>query len=407
MNDPGDPGAPLQGLLGDLLKMLGSAPGGTGAWVDAARSLAHSVATDGETETNPDPLVRIAFEELARVAELHVSEATGLPSAGRLSFVPVSRGTWALRALDAYRPLIEDLVALAVPPPGAPTPSGLDLPVGLGDQSTGAGFQELLGRVAATMGPVIVGLQFGSATGHLARRALGQYALPVPWPRSDELLVVPENVAVFASDWSLPTEEAELWVCVRELTTHLVLSRPHVAVRLLELLDEAASESAAAQQAIADKLGAEGDALDLQQFLSDPEALLADLLTPGERATSAQLAALTSALGGYVDHVTAGIAARLTGSAPALTEAWYRYRITEAKGEQGAGALFGLDLSREQVDRGAAFVRGVVERAGEEGLARLWSDARALPTPPEVDAPGLWLERIDLPDMGGPDELEA
>jgi len=174
-----------------------------------------------------------------------------------------------------------------------------------------------------------------------------------------------------------------------------------VAVRLLELLDEAASESAAAQQAIADKLGAEGDALDLQQFLSDPEALLADLLTPGERATSAQLAALTSALGGYVDHVTAGIAARLTGSAPALTEAWYRYRITEAKGEQGAGALFGLDLSREQVDRGAAFVRGVVERAGEEGLARLWSDARALPTPPEVDARGSGSSASTCPTWAG------
>ena len=40
----------------------------------------------------------------------------------------------------------------------------------------------------------------------------------------------------------------------------------------------------------------------------------------------------------------------------------------------------------------------MVERAGEEGLARLWESDRTLPTPAEVDAPGLWLERIDLPD---------
>ncbi len=40
----------------------------------------------------------------------------------------------------------------------------------------------------------------------------------------------------------------------------------------------------------------------------------------------------------------------------------------------------------------------MVERAGEEGLRRLWNGERELPTPAEVDAPGLWLARIDLPD---------
>jgi uncharacterized protein (DUF2342 family) len=40
----------------------------------------------------------------------------------------------------------------------------------------------------------------------------------------------------------------------------------------------------------------------------------------------------------------------------------------------------------------------VVERGGDDALARLWSEPRTLPTPAEVDAPGLWLARIDLPD---------
>ena len=39
----------------------------------------------------------------------------------------------------------------------------------------------------------------------------------------------------------------------------------------------------------------------------------------------------------------------------------------------------------------------MVERAGADGLARLWVDEQDLPTPAEVDAPGLWLARIDLP----------
>jgi uncharacterized protein (DUF2342 family) len=58
--------------------------------------------------------------------------------------------------------------------------------------------------------------------------------------------------------------------------------------------------------------------------------------------------------------------------------------------------MFGLDLGPAQIDRGSDFVRGVVDRAGEQGLARLWGSAHTLPTPTEVDAPGLWLERIDL-----------
>ena len=44
-----------------------------------------------------------------------------------------------------------------------------------------------------------------------------------------------------------------------------------------------------------------------------------------------------------------------------------------------------------------AFVDGVIERAGSDGLARLWESEQMLPSPPEVDAPGLWLARIDLP----------
>lgn len=393
-NDPGDPGNPLEGLLGDLLKLIGGGARGATAWLDAARSLAHGVATDGGDEPNVDPLQRIKLEDLARVAELHVAEVTGGtygPGGHPLTFAPVGRGTWALRALEAWRPYIERMLRAQ---PSVENPFG-----SFDTGELGTSLQELIGRLSATMGPVMLGLQFGSAVGHLAQRALGQYALPMPWPPSDELLVVPANVAAFAADWSLPPDETQLWVCIRELTAHAVLSRPHVHDQLSALLEAAADESLAVQQGLSEKLGGEATGPEaIQELLSDPEALLADLLTPGQRATSAQLTALVTAFGGYVDHVTARIAQTTIGSAGTLNEAWYRYRVAEAKGEQAAGTLFGLDLSRREVDRGDAFVRGVLERAGEEGLARLWASAKTIPTPAEVDAPGLWLERIDLPD---------
>ena len=70
--------------------------GGGDTWFEAARTLAHGVATDGGPEDNADPLVRMAFEELGRVAELHVTDATGisLSSGGtQLSFDTVGRGS--------------------------------------------------------------------------------------------------------------------------------------------------------------------------------------------------------------------------------------------------------------------------------------------------------------------------
>ena len=117
-----------------------------------------------------------------------------------------------------------------------------------------------------------------------------------------------------------------------------------------------------------------------------------------QRSISAALTAQTTAIGAYVDHITAGIAETLTSSSTALREAWYRHRIAEGKGEQAFAGLFGLDVGQDEVDRGRAFVTGVLERADESALARLWADELWLPTPAEVDAPGLWLARIGLLD---------
>jgi uncharacterized protein (DUF2342 family) len=170
-----------------------------------------------------------------------------------------------------------------------------------------------------------------------------------------------------------------------------------VTARLAELLEASITEAMAAQQSMAERLGGSQNPEALQQLMSDPEALLSDLLTPGSQATSDRLTALVAALTGYVDHATGRIAEAITGAAGPLSEAWYRYRVADSRGRQAAAAMFGFDVSRAQVDRGAAFVRGVFERAGEDGLNRLLEGPRTLPTPAEVDAPGLWLERIDLP----------
>ena len=44
------------------------------------------------------------------------------------------------------------------------------------------------------------------------------------------------------------------------------------------------------------------------------------------------------------------------------------------------------------------FAAGVTERAGHDGLSQMFNKAGNLPTPNELDAPGLWLARIELQD---------
>ena len=375
-------------MFRDLAKMLsGSGPVN---W-DIARQVSTWIATDGQPEGNVDPIARMHVEELARVAVLHVADVTGLEtsaSGGIVTLRPVGRAEWTQRTLDAYRPLLEKLAT------SLSAATGED-PADMPDPST-----DLLGGLTKVMSPVLLGMQSGFMVGHLSQRAMGQYDLPIPRPQSDELLVVPATITAFADDWSLPPDDVLLWVCLSEIAHHAVLSRPHVRARLEELLGEYVGgfqpDTGALDQRLEGLDPMNPDAL--QSVLGDPETLLGAMQSPGQETTRRQLDALTAAIEGYVDHALDLVGERLIGSHHSLTEALRRRRVERGDGDKFVERLFGLELGQAQYDRGSAFVDGVVDRAGEPGLARLWNSARELPTPAEIDAPGLWLERIDIPD---------
>ncbi len=135
----------------------------------------------------------------------------------------------------------------------------------------------------------------------------------------------------------------------------------------------------------------------LQSVFSDPEALLGAIQSPAQLHLLPQFEALVTVVVGYVDHIMDSIGQGLVSSYSMVTEAVRRRRVEADESDRFVERLFGLELSQAQYDRGSNFVAGVVERAGAEGLARLWELEANLPTPAEVNAPGLWLARIDLP----------
>jgi putative hydrolase len=238
--------------------------------------------------------------------------------------------------------------------------------------------------------------------GHLAGTALGQYALPIPRPPGDELVVVAANLRSFGDDWNLPPADLKLWLCVSELATHAVLSIPHVRSALDGLLLAYAGSFRVDPMALEERLGEldPADPTGMQRALGDPAALLGAIESPAQRELKPRLMALVAVIEGYVDWVVDTVGGQLIASYPMLTEALRRRRVEAGEGDRFVEHLLGLELDQAQYERGERFIQGVVDRVGSAGLSRLWERDTWLPTPAEVDAPGLWLARIDLPTDG-------
>ena len=134
----------------------------------------------------------------------------------------------------------------------------------------------------------------------------------------------------------------------------------------------------------------------LQQALGDPEVLLGAVTSPEQLALQPRLDALVSVVVGYTDWVVDAVAVRVVGgNALRIAEAVRRRRVETTSADSFVEQLLGIRLGEAQVARGKAFVQGVVDRAGDDGLRPLLERADALPTPSEVDAPGLWLARLE------------
>lgn len=416
-----DPFGGMGAFFGDLGRMLGA----QNQW-DTAAQIAAGIANEGRSEANLDPADRIAVEGLARVAELQVTEHTGMGMAAPVRIEPLNRSQWARRFLEDQRPLLGGLAdslgrglsaqlgrleELGDDPAGMPEIPGL-----------GALPPEVLQQLMSMMGPMMLSMMSGSTAGHLASRAFGHYELPLPRPVEGPLTFVLSNVDDFAREWSLPVDDIRLWVCLSDVAHHQVLSIPHVRDRLVGIIaeytrsfseDPEVIEHQARELGLEDALeegGADMDAL--RSLASDPDRLLGAMESDRQRELVPRAGALVAVVEGWVDHVLDRIGANLLSDYGRVTEALRRRRVQAGPQTRFVERLFGLELSQATFDRGAAFVDGVVDRSDESALAVLWADPAHLPTPAELEAPGLWMARVgvegrDLPFEGDLDIPDA
>lgn len=380
---PVDPFSSLP-IFGDLARAL--AGQGPLNW-DAARQFSQLSATGGTSEANVDPTLRPVYADLARVAGMHVNDVTGLD----ITFPEptlLTRGQWAQTTLEAYRPLFTQLATSL----GGPDDPGQDD----GDDDP---MMKMMAGLTRMMAPAMLGMTVGGLVGTLAQRVFGVHDLPIPRDRA-EVVLVPANIEGFATEWSIAIDEMRLWVLAHEFAGHVLLGSPHLRGPLTDLIRRHVGAFRTDPGAIADKLaGLElgmGDPTEaLQQTLGDPELLLGAVRSDEQLALAPSLDAAVATVVGCTDWIVDAVAARVIGgNALTIAEAVRRQRVERTPDDVFVEHLLGIRLGDDQVRRGKAFAQGVVDRAGEAGLALLVTEPGALPTAAEVDAPGLWLARV-------------
>ena len=399
--DSGSGDSPFGGIpfFGDMMKAL--AGQGPLNW-DMARQVAFLSAGGADATSanasNVDPTARIGVEQLAPVAQMHVDAVLQI-DADR--FVPavdcVTPVQWCHHTLLAYKPVLEDLAtALSAPPTDAGSGTDIMSEVDSGDPMTA-----MMANLMGAMAPAMLGLAVGSMVGQLALRAFGQYDLLLPRDTAQPVRVVVGNVDTFADDWSLPRSDMRMWVLAHEFCAHRILGVPHVRDALLALVQSHVRAFRADPSAVVEKMtnvdiDTDNPMAAIQNTLSDPALLLGAVISPEQQAMRPAFDALLAALVGLLDWSVDAVSTRLLGGSGGIAEAVRRRRIEESTSDRFVEHLLGIHHTREIVERGRRFVAGVVERSSTDVLLSILTRPDALPTPAEVDAPGLWLARIGL-----------
>jgi putative hydrolase len=396
----------------EMVRMLQST--GPVNW-EIARQTAEWVALEGRPEPTVSPADHSEFEELAHAAQTLVVAETGLTATFATRLQTVGPKGWVDLHLVALRPVLEALASTLgeamQPEPGEDETAlddelaGLAGVAGLGALAGLAG-----GGLAKLVAPALLGVQSGSMIGYLAQHAFGRYDLPLPTgpvPSPDtpdvggdepSLCFVVSNIDTFGDEWSLPRNDLRFAVALHEVVHTAERSVPWVRARLVRLASEYVSSYEIDPAAFESEFGMldPTDPSSFEAMAASPERVLGAMQSPRQAYLREELQRLTSVIEGYADHVAGIIGRRLIPTYDRINEAMQRHRIERGEAERFIEGLLGLKLERAHYDEGQAFVDGVVERAGLEGLNRLWGSEAMLPTPNELAAPGLWLARIEL-----------
>lgn len=416
MSDPPQPLGPFGGFdLSQMLRFLQS--DGPVHW-EVARQVARWVALEGQSERPVAAEDKARMGEVASAAEQRVLAETGEPQAGK-PVALLSRAEWADQALQTLRPVLEKLaVSLQgeLPEPGEegemPNPFAGLFGMGPGGPGGGApgsggeggsggqgpmGANPLAGMFGA-LGPLLLGVQCGFVVGQLAQSLLSEHDLLLPIADPPRPALIVPNLDAFHESWSIPADDLCFYLAIGEAVRSRIVTRPWIRERLVRLATDYVSSFKIDPSALEAQLGSIdiSDPSSFENPMLDPDALLGAMQSPEQLAVLERFQLTTAVLESYADSVAERIGEPMITTLSTIREAMRRHRVERSEGDRFIQRLLGLDPSRRFHDQAAAFCRGVAERAGPDALDRLLESESMLPTPAELEAPGLWLARIEL-----------
>ncbi|ACQ78960.1 conserved hypothetical protein [Beutenbergia cavernae DSM 12333] len=345
---------------------------------DAAARRAARVVRAGPPIDRPglDALVS-SLREAAADAPAYVAEVTRLPDAARAvesgTVLVLDRPRWAASAVDTFRTLTDGLLPATKMPGGA----------------------------------TLAGEQVGLLLALLATRVLGQYdpyARPASAERPGRLVLVAPNVLHVQRQLGADPQDFHLWVCLHE-QTHAVqfAAAPWLADHLAEQIREivgALADVPAQGRRLGDLLRGvrrvlegPGESDDDDAPSSATPSLLEAVLEQPEQERMDHVLATMSLLEGHADVVMDAVGPRVIPSVATIRASFEKRRDTRGT-DLLIRRLLGMDAKLLQYRQGAAFVRGVLDRVGHDGLAAVWATPDHLPTPAEILAPEAWVARV-------------
>ncbi|MGH9022085.1 MAG: zinc-dependent metalloprotease [Acidimicrobiia bacterium] len=375
---PSFPGfGPFPGFdLTQVFKLLESQ--GPVNWQIAGQTASWVAREGGGEDPSPADVTRLG--DVARAAQAHLSAALGRPELGDVPVRVLGREAWSQSNLNELRAVLEVMASAMTPPPPP--------------EMAGDPFSKALGGVV----PMLLGGQFGYLFGQLAKEILGQHDLLLPWSGPPVIAFVHPNLVAFAQDWDLPIDDVEFVVALHE-AAHAALSGVDWIRRYLaDAVGDHAGGFSLDQAGLQAGFGSfdPSDPSSLQDLMKSPESLLAAMESPVQQAARARFRNLGIVIEGVADQFAGEVARTMLPGADRVYEALHR-RLGDV-GEAGrfVRRMLGIMLAPGDRELGRLFCSGVVERAGSGPLLALLDREELLPRLSELEAPGLWLARIEV-----------
>ena len=316
------------------------------------------------------------FPALVAENEPHLRDYTGLELAEPMPAPEaVDRAEWADINLSSLGKLLE------------PVSERLSLRLSMAGPFAGP----LRAVTGATMAA-----ESGLVIGYMSQRVLGQYEvslLDVEEP--PRLLFVAPNLAKAVRELNTDRESFLGWIVLHELTHVFQFSgvpwlREHLSGLLREYMR---TVEVRIEHGAAGGLPSFPEPSRIVEEFREG-GLMAIVQTHEQRQLMKRVQATMAVVEGYSEHVMDVLGERVLPAYAGLREAMERRRRSRSYPERILQRLLGMDLKLRQYEEGKAFCDAVVQRAGIDGLNRVWESPETLPTIGELRKPDAWLARV-------------